>query len=170
MQCTGNSGCFPRGRKASSHSTALPISFVFSCVQCFCVSVIHQSQSNMDYRIFNVHTYILMHAYTHDTNESAHFLFRKSHNFCVCSGQDSNLLSWNPLDLEADVIEPPRPLLHNDDDDDGDDGTFRCKCQLHAPTGQCTNFTMRMRMMREREEWEREGREDKRKEKREKEG
>ena len=36
-----------------------------------------------------------------------------SHKFVLCSGQDSNLWSWNPLDLEADAlpIEPPRPPI-----------------------------------------------------------
>ena len=39
MQCTGNSGCFPQWKRAAivRHYP------VFSCVQCFCVTVIHRT-------------------------------------------------------------------------------------------------------------------------------
>ena len=37
---------------------------------------------------------------------------KNSHKYFLCSGRDSNLWSWNPLDLEADAlpIEPPHPI------------------------------------------------------------
>ena len=40
-----------------------------------------------------------------------------THKFFLCSARDSNLWSWNPLDLEADAlpIEPPRPPLGDND-------------------------------------------------------
>ena len=52
----------------------------------------------------------------HTHNESAqHFDSEKTLTNCfLCSGRDSNLWSWNPLDLEADAlpIEPPRsPII-----------------------------------------------------------
>ena len=71
--------------------------------------------SDMDCSIFKVRTFLCASIHTgavHTDNESAqHFDSEKnSHKFCLCSGRDSILWSWNPLDIEADAIqiEPPR--------------------------------------------------------------
>ena len=42
MQCTGNSGCFPRGKRIAI-VRRYPVFWVFSCVQWFRVSVIHRT-------------------------------------------------------------------------------------------------------------------------------
>ena len=106
----------PRGI-ASSHSTALPRFFwLISCVQCFRVFVIH--------RIFNVRTFLCVRVHTgggaHRQRVSTTFFDSEklSHIFLVRSGRDSNLCSWNILDLEADAQqdEPPRPLPGNGSD------------------------------------------------------
>ena len=72
--------------------------------------------SDMDYRISNVPTFLC--AYTargvgHTDESAQHFDSEKlSQLMFLCPGQDANLWSLNPLDLEADAlpIEPPLPL------------------------------------------------------------
>ena len=98
--------------KASSHSTALPIFVVISCVQCFRVSVIHRTGTWTTGYLTCVRSYVC--AYTRGwgtpTSESAqHFAWKNCHKFFLCSGQDSNLWSWNPLDLEADAWATTSP-------------------------------------------------------------
>ena len=62
MHCTGNAGCFPRG-KASSHSTALPsfcccfLCAVFSCFR-------NPPNSDINYRIFNMRTFLCVRIHT----------------------------------------------------------------------------------------------------------
>ena len=53
---------------------------------------------------------------TPTTNQHNILTRKNSDKFVLCPGRDSNLWSWNPLDLEADAlpIEPPRPpKLHH---------------------------------------------------------
>ena len=51
----------------------------------------------------------------HTDNEAAQHFDPEKHIFFLCSGRDSNLWSWNPLDLEADAlpIEPSLSLVNN---------------------------------------------------------
>ena len=64
----------------------------------------------MDYRVFNVRTFLCLRVHTgvgrHTDKESAHhFDSEKNSQKCfVCSRRDSNLWSWNALDLEADAL------------------------------------------------------------------
>ena len=111
MQCTWHSGCFPRGKRAAM-LRRYPVFFLCAVFSCFR----NPPNSNIDYRIFNVRTFLcvrIIHTRVgHTDNESAqHFDSENSHNFCLCSGRDSNLWSWNPLDFKADALpsEPPRP-------------------------------------------------------------
>ena len=81
----------PSPGKMSSHSTALVIQVgfffsLFSCVQCFCVSVIHQTLTwNDGYRIFNVRTWsfliLCMHnihgGWAYQQRDSTTFWLRK---------------------------------------------------------------------------------------------
>ena len=58
MQCTGNSGCFPQGKRTAMVGR-YPGWVFFSCLQCFRVSVIHRTL-DMDCRIFNVRTWLFL--------------------------------------------------------------------------------------------------------------
>ena len=111
IQCTANSGCFLRGKRAAM-VRRYPVVLGFSCVQCFRVSC---PNSDMDYKIFNVRAFLCVRIHTgvrHTDNESAQQFDSEKLSQCVflCSGRDSNLWPWNPLDLEADAlpIEPPQ--------------------------------------------------------------
>ena len=113
MQCTG---CFPRGKRAAIVRRYPVVFLFFPCVQCVRVSVINRTL-DMDYRIFSVRTLLCVRIHTRGwgtPTTSQHNIFdseQNSHKLFVCSGRDSNLWSWNPLDLEGDAvpIEPPRP-------------------------------------------------------------
>ena len=105
---------------ASSHSTALPRFFVFSCVQCFRVSVIHRTLTWTTGSLTCVRSYACVctrgwctpTASQHNIN---FWLGKTLTIFFLCSGRDSNLWTWNPLDFEADAlpIEPPRPHVRH---------------------------------------------------------
>ena len=98
--------------KASSHSTALPIlGWVFSCVQCFHVSVIHQTLTWTTGYLTCV-TFLCMRRHMgvgHTDNKSAHVDSEKlSQNVIVL------LMGFEPLVMESigsDTvpIEPPLP-------------------------------------------------------------
>ena len=64
--------------------------------------------SDMDYEIFNVHTFLCV---THGGGAHRQRIRTTFHSHNIFYGLDSNLLSWSPLDLEANAspIEPPRP-------------------------------------------------------------
>ena len=49
----------------------------------------------------------------HTDNESEQHFDSEKLKFFLCSGRNSNLCSWNPLDVKADALplEPPRHLL-----------------------------------------------------------
>ena len=71
------------------------------------------TNSDMDYRIFNMHTWSFLCAHIHpggghiDCESAQHFWLRRTHKLFLCSWRDSNL---HPSDLESDAlpIEPPR--------------------------------------------------------------
>ena len=103
MQCTGNSGCFPRGKRAATVRRPTQVLFLCAVFSCF------RNPPNfyMDYRIFNVrtvrdHSYACVHTRGLSTPKtSQHNIFDselKSHFVFLCSGRDSNL--WS-LDFES---------------------------------------------------------------------
>ena len=105
MQCTGNLGCFPWGKRAAIVWRYPGFFLLFSMFSCFR----NQPKSDMDYRIFNVHawSFLCVHIYIHTgvghTNESAqHFHLEKLTIFWVCSGRGWKL--WS-LDLESMVYQ-----------------------------------------------------------------
>ena len=83
-----------------------------ACWVCSCFR--SPSQSDMDYRIFNVIILVRAYIYTHGgwvhrQRVSTTFLTRKNpHKFILCSWRDSNR---GPLDLESEALPlpPPRP-------------------------------------------------------------
>ena len=109
MQCTGDSGCFHRGMRAAI-VRRYPVLF-FPCVQYFRVSVIHRALTMTTGSLTCVrsYAYVFTRGWVTPTR-SRHNIFNRQKAF-LCSGRDSNLWSWNPLDLEADAlpIEPSRP-------------------------------------------------------------
>ena len=100
------------GKATEAASAVLP-SPTSACWGFSCFS--NPPNSDMDYKIFNVHTWssLWVHIYIHTRvghidNESAqHFWLRKTHKFFLCSWRGLNLGS---LDLLSDAppIEPPR--------------------------------------------------------------
>ena len=116
MQCMGNAGCIPAPGESEQpwYGATQLLLFFFLCAVFLCF---RNPPNSMDYRIFNVRTYVLMRAYTHGrwgtpTMSQHNILTRKnSLKFFLCSRWESNLWSWNPLDFEADALptEPPRP-------------------------------------------------------------
>ena len=104
--------------KASIHKTALPSCWWFLFFLCAVFSCF-RNPPNSDWNTGSLTCRVRSYAcvYTRrgwgtPTASQHNILTRKnSHKFFLCSGRDSNLWSWNPLDLEADALpnEPPRP-------------------------------------------------------------
>ena len=114
MQSTGNLGCFPRGKQAAIVRRYPVVVVVFSCVQCFLVSIIHRTLTWTTDCLTCVRSYAWVdtRGWGTPTTSQHNILTRKnSHKLFWYSGRDLNLCSWNPLDVEADAppIEPPRP-------------------------------------------------------------
>ena len=110
MQCTGNSGCFPRGKRTAI-VRCYPVFWGFSCVQYFRVSVIQLWTLTIG-SLTCVRSYACVYTRGWGTSTtSRHNIRKNSHKLFLCCGRDSNLWSWNPLNLEADAlpIEPPPP-------------------------------------------------------------
>ena len=112
MQCMGNSGCCPRGKRAAIVRRC-PFVF-FPCVQCFRVSAIHRTLTCTTGSLTCARSYVCVYTRgwgTSTTSQHNIFTRKNSHKLFLCSERDSNLWSWNPLNLEAVAlpIEPPRP-------------------------------------------------------------
>ena len=75
MQCTGNSGCFPRGKRAAIVRRYPCFVCVFLCAVFSCFR--NPPNSDVVYRIFNVRPFLCVRLHTevgHTDNESAqHF-------------------------------------------------------------------------------------------------
>ena len=108
LSLLGNSGHLTWGKAAATARLALP-SPTSACwvVSCFR----NPLNSDMDYRIFNMHTWsflcVRIHTGVEHTDESAqHFSPKKTHKFFLCTWRGSNQGS---LDLESGTvpIEPP---------------------------------------------------------------
>ena len=109
--------------KVSSHSTVVPRFFCFTgffpCVQCFRVSVIHQSLTWTTGSLTCVRDHSYACVYTQGlgtlTTSQHNILTKKnSHKFVLCSGQSSNL---GYLDLESMLyqLSHPTTLSHGED-------------------------------------------------------
>ena len=77
-------------------------------------TMMNPPNSDIDHRIFHVRTFLCV--YTRGvwgTSTSQHIILTRKNSFFLCSGRDSNLWSWNPLDLEVNAlpIEPSRPSI-----------------------------------------------------------
>ena len=109
MQCMGNLGCFPRGKRAAITDKPVFFSlFLFSCVQCFR----NPPNSDMDYRIFNVCTWsflcVRIHmGVRHTTTMSQHSILNRK----------NTIFSWAPdgvrtfgSRVDALPTEPPHHL------------------------------------------------------------
>ena len=93
MQCTGNWGCFPRGKRA-----AIIRRYPFFSPFLFPVCFHNPPNSDMDYGIFNVCTFLCVRIYMgvgHTDNESAHFDSEKLTNFLVLQ------TGFEPLVMES---------------------------------------------------------------------
>ena len=108
-QCTGNSSCFPLGKRA-----AIVRSYpVFSlCVQCFRVSVIHRTLTWTTGSLMCVSDHSYACVYTRvlgtPTTIQHNSLTRKNgHNLFLCSGRGSNL--WSS-DLEPMLYRLSHPV------------------------------------------------------------
>ena len=91
MQCQGNSGSFPQGKLKPWYGATQMGFFFFLFAVFLCVR--NPPHSDMDYRIFNVRTFLCVHIHTgvgHTDNESTqHFLLRKTlTNFSCAPGAD----------------------------------------------------------------------------------
>ena len=113
MQCTGNSGCFPWGKRAAIVPRYPVIFFLLSAVFSF---FRNPPNSDMDYRSFNVRTWPLLWVRIrmgvgHTDNESAlHSDSEKLSQFvlaCSWRGRGSNL--WS-LDLELMLYQLSHPV------------------------------------------------------------
>ena len=96
--------------KVSSHRTALPSLFVFSCVQCFRASVIHQTLTWATGSLTCVHGHSYACIYTQGlgTLTSQHnILTRKLSQIFLCSGRGLNL--WS-LDLKSMLYQLSHPV------------------------------------------------------------
>ena len=86
MQCTGNWSCFPPGESeqpqygATQFFIIFPLCVVFPCFR-------NPPNCDMDYRIFNVHTFLCVRIHTgvgHTGNKSAqHFDSEKLSQICL---------------------------------------------------------------------------------------
>ena len=122
MQCTRNSGCFPRGkRSAIVRRYTFFVSFflcaVFSCFR-------NPRNSDMDYRIFNVRTSSLLCMRIHTGGWGTPHRQRVSTTFfdsekpsdfsCAPDGVGTSGHRWNLLDLEADAVPIRSHRVHGD--------------------------------------------------------
>ena len=113
MQCMDNLGCFSQGKWAAIVQCYSVV--VFSCVQCFHVSVIHQTLTWI--AGLPLYVIILMHAYIY-TGVAMGTLTTSQHN--ILTPKNSQILivlqtRFKPLVFESRVdalpIEPPRHPL-----------------------------------------------------------
>ena len=89
-QCTGNSGCFPRVKRAAI-VRRYP---VFSCVQGFHVSVIHRTPTWTTGSLTYVRSYACVYKRgcgTPTTSQHTILTWKNSHKFVLCSGHLINI-------------------------------------------------------------------------------
>ena len=104
MQCMGNSGCFPRGKRAAVVRRYPVFGVCFSsCVQYFRVSVIHRTLTWTTGSLICVRSYACVYTrgWGTPTRSQRNILTWKNSHKCVLSfGRDSLSLQHPPLSLQ----------------------------------------------------------------------